>query len=164
MRVHYNIIANLLLYNTYTGVNKHAQGLCVQMHVSRSVDTQGMCSHTQSPITLHLVCDLIRCIDNLSVSGTLIISRVVCSAAPPPRWLGTQTSIRSTRRNEQNKKWRNLEIGSDSGYISLNHPLHSEGAAAWCRGERSERNNKPELTEKGGCLTGVHGQFLWTER
>ncbi len=59
---------------------------------------------TQTPITLHLVCDLIQCIDNLPVSGTQPTDRFqgapLC-AAPPPRWLGTQTSIRSTGREER---------------------------------------------------------------
>lgn len=116
MRAHYNSIANLLLYNTYTGVKKHARAVRANACKQICGHTQGMCSHTRSPITLHLVCDLIRCIDNLPVSGTLIISRVVCTAAPPSRWLGTQTSIRSTRKSEQNKKRRVLEIASDGGH------------------------------------------------
>lgn len=46
---------------------------------------------TQTPITLHLVCDLIQCIDNLPVSGTQPTDRFqgasLC-AALPPRWAG----------------------------------------------------------------------------
>lgn len=55
----------------------------------------------QTTITLHLVCDLIQRIDNLPVSGTRATDRfqgILFCTADPPRWLGTQTSIRSTNR------------------------------------------------------------------
>lgn len=71
---------------------------------------------TQTPITLHLVCDLIQCIDNLPVSGTQPTDHfqgTLLSAAPPPRWLGTQTSIRSTRRKEENKGRRDVDRAPD---------------------------------------------------
>lgn len=82
----------------------------------------------QTPITLHLVCDLIQCIDNLPVSGTQPTDRfqgaLLCGALPP-RWLGTQTSIRSTRREEERKGRRDLRERDPNGvhWHTLQSPL-----------------------------------------
>lgn len=116
-----------LLHNTYTGVNTHththtrtvhasaSKKICADIHIQekgKHEPTHTQINLTQTPITLHLVCDLIQCIDNLPVTGTQPTDHfqgTLLSAAPPPRWLGTQTSIRNTIRNKENKERRDAE-------------------------------------------------------
>lgn len=112
---------------TQAWANTHVHA-CARTHTQRK--ERDMYSHTHThtthltltPITLHLVCDLIRCIDNLSVSGTQPTDRFqgtpLC-AAPPPRWLGTQTSIRSTRREEERMGPRKSSWWGALTYITI---------------------------------------------
>lgn len=161
--------------HTYTHKKKKRKKRRVQSH-SHTHTT----NLTQTPITLHLVCDLIQCIDNLPVSGTQPTDHfqgTLLSAAPPPRWLGTQTSIRSTRRKEENKGRRDVDRAPDGVHWHTLQSPHAQwrwrgrmrrrnGAKVWKKGKEKERGVKrAELEERkkkaNVCLMEIFGQFSW---
>lgn len=122
---------------------------------------------TKTPITLHLVCDLIQCIDNLPVSGTQPTDHfhgTLLSAAPPPRWLGTQTSIQSTRRKEKSKWRRDLERAPDGvHWHTLQSPLAGYGERGMelrCEGrERRQGGEMQSVNWRRGRKTQM--SILW---